>query len=150
PALGVARAAEERAARSLTERHRLAALLANVLGLDDRWNRVPRLVDVERLLAARVTRAGEERPALALPAPQGLAALGAAVLGLDGRRACLAVHRPGRLALGVLRAAEELTGAAELHHHRSATDLAGLGRRHLHALHPRRGRLERLLERVIE
>src|SRR5205823_4028068 len=115
-ALGVARAAEEGPAGTLAQGHRLAALLANVLGLDHRGHGVALRVDVERLLARRVARARQERPALALAEHQRLAALGAPVLGLDGRRAGGAVHRAGRLALGVLRAAEELAGPAELHH----------------------------------
>src|SRR5262249_17379873 len=127
-ALRVAGAAEERATRALALRHRLAALLADVLRLHHRGYRLPVGVDVERFLAARIARARQERPALVLGAHQGLAALGAFVLGLARRGGGFPADWPSRLALGIFRAAKKLTGATELHDHRRAADVANLRR----------------------
>src|SRR5262249_2770024 len=149
-AFGVARAAEEVPPRTLTHHHRLAATVADVLGLHRSGNRVALLVEVERLTAGGIARAGQPLASLVLPQQERLADLGAAMLGLHRRRAGLAIHGAGRLALGVPRAAEEPAALAVLLDHRRAAGLAGFRRGDLHPLHLGLRQLQGLLERVVE
>ena len=68
----------------------------------------------------------------------------------DGLRSRLAADGPGRLAFGILGAAQELTGLTELEDHRRAAEVADLAGGNLYPLHVRLGRPQLLLERIVE
>src|SRR5439155_4540846 len=112
-------AAHERPARPFAQHHRLAALLAHVLGRLARQLRLALGVDVHGRLALGITRTAQERPAPAHPLQHRLAAVGAGMLGRLGLLARLVLLAGDGaalldvIALRIPRAAEELAEAAE-------------------------------------
>src|SRR5207253_4390447 len=107
------------AAGSLAQDHRLAALVAGVLGGPAGQHRLAGGVEVHRRLALGIAAAAQERAALAHALEHRLAALRAGVLGLDGSlSAGVAFARLSIFALRVAGAAIELTRLAETHHQR--------------------------------